>query len=321
MVKLPSVAGLGLMLVATAAHAEPAKSPNADTWIETLGSQGVTNWRTLSGLTAHPRDPHILYAIPDGDGGPRRVLQINVQDRPPQIVGETRLSVCPAPLDLEGIVATRHNSFWLVSEGRAGDDPPNRLLRADAAGRCTHEFRLPPLVAEHVSKRGFEGVAFQDEPAAVYVALQGPTKTDEPGHTRIGKFDLKEREWSFFYYPLEVLKGARVGLSELLYLGDGRFAAIERDNKEGAEAKVKWITTFQLPAKGAPRGSTNVPVVEKTRAVDLVKVFRDAGRPVEEQIEGLAITPTGKVYVLTDNKDAEDTVLIHLGDADDWGLD
>jgi hypothetical protein len=95
-------------------------------------------------------------------------------------------------------------------------------------------------------------------------------------------------------------------------LGNGRFAAIERDGRAGRNA-IKWLTTFDLgPRSGAPPEGTP-SMLTKQRALDLVPLFIALGRKVEKEIEGLAVAVDGQVYAITDNDNGRPTLLLRLG--------
>jgi predicted secreted acid phosphatase/endonuclease/exonuclease/phosphatase family metal-dependent hydrolase len=281
-------------------------------WIEPLVSDTVKEWSNLSGLAAHPTDPDILFAVTDRASPPPRILRIDVSARPPKILDAIELSGCGAGLDLEGIAAKKNGGFWLASEGGKDNQRTNLLLEVDGSGHCLREVPLPEDVRDRMEDHGFEGVTL-DEAGKVYVAFQAPLPGEEDA--RIGKFDPATNQWSFFYYPLEEGNEARVGLSEILYLGSNRFAAIERDDK-GHKAEIKWITTFELP----PADPNVIPTVRKRLAVDLIDYFDRADRDVEKQIEGLAITARDGVFVVTDDDPEKETLLIYLGKVGDTGL-
>ena len=275
-------------------------------------SENVKGWSNLSGLAASG-DPNILYAVVDGDLPPPRILRIDISTRAPQIVDAIELQDCEPGLDLEGIVAKRSGGFWLVSEGGENNGKTNLLIEVSDTGKCLRQEKLPDAVRDRIGDRGLEGVAL-DEVGKVYVAFQAPL-TGEEG-ARIGKFDPDTKEWSFFYYPLDAAKDARVGLSELLYLGANRFAAIERDDQEGGKARIKWITTFELAAAGA----SGTGLVTKRKAVNLIDYFERDRRQVETQIEGLAVTSRDGVFVLTDDDPGRETLLLYLGTTVDTKL-
>ena len=277
-------------------------------------------WGTLSGLTAHPSDPSKLYAVTDSDSPPVRIIELDVSASPGRVVRQIPV-IAPGfdSLDLEAIVALPNGGFWLASEGAEDNNPPNVLLEVDAGGRLRRSIELPASIASMIEKKGFEGLALETTPSGsrLYVAFQAPLVNDRDDLTRIAAVNVDTGQWTFFHYPLERLpSGDFTGLSELLHLGNRRFAAIERDGKGGRKS-VKWITTFDLASLvGAPPDAAP-PIITKHVVVDLVPVFTRVDRKVEKEIEGLVVASDGQVYVVTDNDNERSTLLLRLGKAAD----
>jgi len=284
--------------------AEPSAAAEKPGTLSKICGPAEAAWRNLSGLAAHPTDPDILFAVTDKDSLSPRILTIDVSREVPYIVGVTEISGIGAALDLEGIVAKKDGGFWLVSEGAAGDDPPNLVLEVDSSGRCLRSFGLPEDLGgtgarSDLDRFGFEGIALDEtdpEAPILYVALQKPLTTDPvtdgKADTRIGKLNPKTGAWSFYRFPLQRYdrygdkdpdktekEKTNTGLSELTRLGANRFAVIERDGlKNDAPDIIKDIEIFDLPADGA-----DAPI-EVSESIDLSPYF-DAGT-VPEQIEG-----------------------------------
>lgn len=276
-------------------------------------------WGTLSGLTAHPMNPARLYAVTDKNSPPVRILEIDIAVLVPRVVNQLAvLAPESGSLDPEAIVAVNGGGFWMASEGRAGG-ASNVLLEVDATGHVRRSIYAPESVAGRVRKKGIEGIALEISTSGprLYVAFQAPLTGDPVGVTRIAAVDPASGQWTFFYYPLEATgSGEFTGLSDLVHLGDRRFAAIERDGKSGRKA-IKWITTFDIGSRigASPDG---VPaILTKQLALDLVPVFAEVGRDVEPEIEGLTVAADGQVYAITDNDNDRPTLLLRLGAAKD----
>ena len=58
-------------------------------------------------------------------------------------------------------------------------------------------------------------------------------------------------------------------MSEITYLGDSRFAIIERDNQPGVYSTYKVITTIDLSTVTPVAAGEELEIVEKTQAVDI----------------------------------------------------
>lgn len=288
--------------------------------LEDIGQGRGPAWGTLSGLTAHPTDPARLYAVTDQDSAPLRIIEIDVSISPPQAVRQILISAPSfSGLDFEGIVGNPQGGFWLASEGGKGDLPPNVLIEVNAEGAHLRSIRLPQNIANRVQKKGFEGVALEQTPSGRYlhVAFQGPLAGDPDTFARIGTVDVDSGRWTFAFYPLERSgSGDVTGLSEILHLGERRFAAIERDGAGGRKA-IKWVTTFDLGTVVSAAPDADPPRLKKRIAIDLASMFTELGRKVEKEIEGLAVAADGQLYAVTDNDGERATVLMRLGPVSD----
>lgn len=278
-------------------------------------------WGTLSSLSAHPSEPSRLYAVPDGDSPPLRIIAIEVSGERAWVSGQTVVETAGLPaLDVEGSAITPSGGFWLASEGKAGNEPPNFLFEVDASGRVLRRLDLPPEIASGMRDSGFEGVSCVSKPdgnVELFVCFQAGLAGDPDGVTRIAAVNPAKGAWRFYGYPLEAgHDGKFCGLSDILHLGGERFALIERDGKGGKRA-IKLITTVDLASVVGSAPGDALPVLRKHIAADLVPVFLDDGRKVEAEIEGLAIAADGMVYVITDNDGERPTVLLKLGHRDD----
>lgn len=226
-------------------------------------------------------------------------------------------------LDPEGIAADADGTFWVASEGSgnlvngvsdADKRPfksPNLLLHVDGNGLIQQAIVPPIAVTSNQLRFGFEGVAGDGD--ALYVAFQRAWQDagDAEDRARIGRW--ADGAWTFAYYPLdapESANGGWVGLSDLSYLGDGRFAVIERDNQGGPDAAVKRIYSFSV--QGVTFASADAapafPVLSKTLAADLLSdgyVDFTAGLPVEKW-EGLMVLDNGTAVIVNDNDGVDD---------------
>lgn len=153
----------------------------------------------------------------------------------------------PAAYDLGGIAPRAGGGFWLASEGNPKSENPltakSLLLQVAADGTVEREITLPDALYEQATNRGFEGVAAWGEGDAerVILALQNGWKDDPDNTTKLAIYDPSAEAWSFVHYPLEAPKSERggwVGLSEITWLGDRRFAVLERDNQPGNYAMI-----------------------------------------------------------------------------------
>jgi hypothetical protein len=295
-----------------------ASTPSYPMLTSADASPGVPiGWGAMSGLAADRSNPDTLYAVQDSIYKRSKIHVIDTTQTPARITSVIPVTLAGAPVDydLEGVATRDDGGFWVASEG-AGDAPsptsPNRLLRLDPTGAIQEQVLLPADVADDQVRFGFEGVVSVgsgvDE--QVYVAFQREWKADPAGLVRIGRYTPATGTWAFFHYPLDAVEspaGGWVGLSDLTYLGDGRFGAIERDNIAGRDARIKQITEFSIDGIApAPEGSP-IPVLSKVERRDLIGDLGSTGGLVLEKVEGLTAAGDGDVFVVTDNDGVDGT--------------
>lgn len=289
-------------------------------------------WGALSGLARDLRDDETIYSIHDSFYNKSRIFKLDIDKKPAVITKEIILNdmmgklaeVAPemvngdgtVNLDQEGIATSANGGFWIASEGRGtvGDtsrpfETYNLLLKVRQNGVIEQVVMLPDSVNARQVRFGFEGVTSigsgNDE--VLYVAFQREWTGDSNGMVRIGRYDIANRDWSFYYYPLdsrESANGGWVGLSELTAYGKDKFLVIERDNQGGPDAAIKRIYSFSI-AGLTPTvdtgGTPDFPVVNKKVAHDLMPYMQATGGMILEKIEGLTVLSKGKILIVNDN--------------------
>jgi hypothetical protein len=295
---------------------ERSDAPAAYPSIVSTDVDGVPlGWGALSGLTADRAAPGRLLAVTDNAYSPSRILDIDASQKPARIIGALTVTKDgkPASYDLEAIATRSTGGFWLASEGNPEDkDKPTRnmLLRASAKGEIEEEIHLPEELEKHAVRFGFEGVAVTGEGAdeTVWLAVQREWKDDPKGKAKLLSYKPATKQWGVLHYPLSTpAGGAWMGLSELVFLGNDRFAVIERDNLFGAKA-VKTLATFSV--KGltpAAIGAAAIPTVEKTLLRDLTPDLMKLGGYGLDKVEGMALDKAGNLFVVTDNDGVDDS--------------
>jgi len=296
-------------------------------------------WGALSGLALDQNDHDTAYSIHDSFYDQSRIYTMKLGKKHARIHAETVLkddvgklsAVAPGlvngdgtvNLDMEGIATRADGSFWIASEGAGtlGDSARpitsnNLLLKVAQDGLIEQVVTLPQRLNDNQLRFGFEGVASVMEEGAemVYVAFQRSwgVAGDTAGFARIGQYNTVADEWTFFYYPLETpasANGGWVGLSDLVALGDERFAVIERDNQGGPDAAIKRLYSFSIAGLTpvADDATPAFPVVSKTLEHDLMPELQATGGLVLEKIEGLAVTANGDALVVNDNDGVDDS--------------
>lgn len=272
-------------------------------------------WGALSGLAADRAAPGKLFAITDSAYTPSRLLEIDATQKPAKVTGALTVTKDgkPASYDLEGIATREGGGLWLASEGNPEKKDAvldDILLRVSAKGEVEEEIRLPEALAKHAVRFGFEGVAVTGTGAdeTVWLAVQREWKDDSKGKAKILSYKPATKEWGVLHYPLsQPAASFWMGLSELVALGDDRFAVIERDNGFGAKA-VKTLQTFSVKGlKPAAVGAAEIPTVTKTLLRDLTPDLMKAGGYGLDKVEGMTVDKAGNFFVVTDNDGVDDS--------------
>lgn len=285
-------------------------------------------WGALSGLVADPAQQDRLYAVNDSYYAASRIYTLDYGSSSSQALITDYVTLtrdgAPVSYDLEGVALREDGGFWLVSEGRLDRDLHNLLIAADADGNVTQEVMLPTEV-EAVSVRfGFEGVATWTEDGVehVIVAIQREWGDDPEGQVKLAIYTPADESWRFVRYPIDApssANGGWVGLSEITYLGDRRFALIERDNQPGIYASHKVVTVIDLAGIEPQPFGGDLPLVEKRIAIDLLPEMLAGNGWISDKPEGLAVTADGRVVFVSDNDGVDDatgeTQLMTVGNA------
>lgn len=215
-------------------------------------------------------------------------------------------------IDPEGIDTSKDGGFWLVHEGRGttGDagrpfESPNVLFKLDENAIIEQVILPPQGIIDNQVRFGYEGVAEAGDMVVVAFqrALQG-----EP-NPRLGVWS-PTGGWTYYYYPLDTptsQNGGWVGLSDIVYAGDGEFYIVERDNQGGPDAAIKKIYSVTITGPGAPyETSPGVvavpPTLTKVLVYDLFDDLKAATNgQVLEKIEGITLDSKGNIWINNDN--------------------
>ncbi|TFL19734.1 esterase-like activity of phytase family protein [Jannaschia formosa] len=273
--------------------------------LTSAGSDELIGWGAMSGLVA---EGGLLYAVNDSFYGDQpRIFTIDPSGTPARITGHVDVTRGGNPaqkLDLEGIATDGQGGFWLASEGRSDRLIPHALLHVGPDGEIGEEIALPEALRDVELRFGMEGVTRDGD--MLYIAIQRPWRDDPANHVKLLRYDLAAEEWGVVHYPTEPAATGWVGLSEIV-AHDGALYLIERDNLIGEAARLKQITRVSLDGLDfVPLGETP-PVATKEVVRDLLPDLRATGGYVVDKVEGLAITPEGTAYVVTDNDGVDDS--------------
>lgn len=257
----------------------------------------------LSGAVADAEKPGLLYAVSDSFlAAQPAIYTIDATQKPARITSKlvvTRGGDAAQKLDLEGITLDGEGGFWLASEGRSDKLVPHALYHVDKDGKIIEEVAFPEALLPNEIRYGAEGVTKIGD--TLWVAIQREWKDDPKGEVKLLGYDTKAKTWSAVRYPLDpAADGAWNGLSEITAHGDYVYL-VERDNQVAEKAALKKIYRVAIAdLKGAEIGS-DLPVVNKEQAYDLLPDLAQANGYVPEKVESLAIDANGTGYVITDN--------------------
>lgn len=308
-------------------------APVYPTIVSTAPSDDATpiGWGALSGLAANRADAGKLWAVPDNFYAKTRILGIDTADTPARIVSELPLTKDGQRVDYdaEGVVERPDGGFWLVSEGnpeKEKDPTPNLLVEIAADGKVVQEIALPEALAAQATRFGFEGVTVtgKGDSERVWVAVQRSWKDDAEGQVKLAVWTPKDKSWGFVAYPLDAAKGKGVwvGLSEVTALDDDTLLLLERDNQGGPAATIKAIYKVELAGVTPVAYGQTLPVVTKTRALDVLLQLQVARGWTPDKPEGFTIDGNGIAWLVTDNDGVDgatggETDFIRLGKAAD----
>lgn len=254
-----------------------------------------------------------------------------------------RLTNDPLGADLEGIVVAPDGSFWLVDEYRpaiyhfgANGTLLDRFVpqgTANAVNAAPGTFGtevLPAVYAQRRANRGFEAVALEGNKLYAFIqspidnpAVTGNTTSRNSRNLRIVEFDIVSKavtgEYIYVLDSISASGNARTDkIGDAVSLGNGKFAVIERDDRDSA-ASNKLV--YQIDLSGAtninnPANLTRLPgntTIEQASFAQL----NDAGiQPVGkrllfnaapigyvgvDKLEGLALVDNRTLALLNDN--------------------
>jgi len=282
-------------------------------------------WGALSGLAADPTDANTIYAVSDSFYDEARIYTIDISSSPATITSYVTVTGAGQErLDLEGVAIASDGGFWLASEGHPDNERGHLLLKVGTDGAVQEEITLPDALIEQAERFSFEGVTefeMNGQPM-VAVAVQREWKDDPKGHVKLALYNPADTSWGFVHYPLDAPAspaGGWVGLSEIVSLGESRFAILERDNKGGEDAAIKQITVISLDGVTPAAYGETLPVLEKRMAMDILPHMAASKGWILDKPEGLTITADGRLILITDNDGVDDapgeTQLIDLGPA------
>ena len=294
-----------------------------------LRGAGITDpWCAVSGMTY---SNGALLAIPD-NAAPTEIYKIALGGSVAPVTKLATVTRSGADYRYDGegivvdasIVAPSNPGWWIASEGNAAFGTEgytgNLLVQIDATGAVLKEVVLPADIDSpaggRIRSNGYEGLALSTDGRYIVAAIQRQYAGESAAYTRIARLDLTTLQkasgltytgsWEFFLYPLDAVAGGAtwVALSEITTIGPSKYLVIERDNAIAGGAVTKKLYAFDLTNM---RGGDTI---QKVLVADVLDEFAPY-----EKVEGVAVTPSGDIWVALDNDCGEvESVLVNLGD-------
>lgn len=281
-------------------------APAAYPQITSQGAQELIGWGAISGMVAG--EEGLVYAVNDSFYGYQpTIFTIDTTKTPAQITKALRITRAGMPaqkLDLEGITLDGKGGFWLASEGNSAKLVPHAIYHVNAKGEIKDEIALPAELLAGEKRFGFEGITQIGD--TLWMAVQREWGDDPKGMVKLVAYNLETEEWGAVHYPLETAEAGWMGLSEIVAHGDGVYV-IERDNQIGDAAKVKKIFRISADQMMPAALGTELPVVTKEEARDLIPDLAANGGYIVDKIEGMAIAQDGTAWISTDNDGVDDS--------------
>jgi len=225
-----------------------------------------------------------------------------------------------ADFDLESVRVARNGDLWF------GDEFGPFILHTDATGKVleapfslngvvspqNHSLRDPDAWTIRAS-RGFEGMALSSDGSALYPVLEGALRGDlDPRRRVVYEFNLGRRAYTgrTWHYRVDAeFPDALIG--DFTTLDAHRFALIERDDLQGAEARQKKVYLVDLRHVGADG------ILEKRLVLDLLDIPDPKGISIParagefgvghrfafplQSVESLEILSGGRLLIANDN--------------------
>ncbi|MCS7059353.1 MAG: esterase-like activity of phytase family protein, partial [Meiothermus sp.] len=188
----------------------------------------------------------------------------------------------------------------------AGKDPSRDLVRAPQNPALLMSPVGPgqPSPANLPTSRGFEGMTTNPGRTRIYAMLEGTVLGDPAGTVRLMEFDPAAKRWVGLVGRYRLDDPAHA-IGEIAVVNESEFLVIERDNRQGAEARFKRIYRIDLGRRDAEG------VFAKELVADLLNIADPQGLSPHTQgglfrfpyftIESVLVLDPQTLLVLNDN--------------------
>ena len=275
---------LGLAVHHGAAQAATPAAPMPPTITQQAVDTG--EYKGLSDLTGDGRGHY--WSAPERQ---RVILKLNLSSERPGLDGApVPLEGVPDGTDTEAVVWLSDNHFAMGTETQVDKRPSDDILlvtvengRAKVTQKIPMPYKLWNTLAN--TNEGIEGVCAA---AGKLLATSESAALTEDGkrYAPLGRYDLSSRAWT----PFKLMLTSRIGIiSALSCRADQDTNVLEVVALE-RYIGVSHVLRFRVPLAGP--GTTIVPDV----TMDLGKLLDTV-----PNIEGVAWSPQGDLYILSDN--------------------
>ncbi|MCS7194287.1 MAG: esterase-like activity of phytase family protein [Meiothermus sp.] len=188
----------------------------------------------------------------------------------------------------------------------AGKDPSKDFVRAPQNHALIMNPVAPgqPSPANLPTSRGFEGMTTNPGRTRIYAMLEGTVLGDPAGTVRLMEFDPAAKRWVGLVGRYRLDDPAHA-IGEIAVVNESEFLVIERDNRQGAEARFKRIYRIDLGRRDAEG------VFAKELVADLLNIADPQGLSPHTQgglfrfpyftIESVLVLDPQTLLVLNDN--------------------
>jgi len=188
----------------------------------------------------------------------------------------------------------------------AGKDPSKDQVRAPQNPALLLNPVGPgqPSPANLPTSRGYEGMTTNPARTRIYAMLEGTVSGDPAGTVRLMEFDPQAKRWLGLLGRYQFDDPAHA-IGELAVVNENEYLVIERDSRQGAEARFKRIYKIDLTRKD-PNG-----IFAKELVVDLLNIADPRGLAPSTQggvfrfpfvtIEAVLVLDANTLLVTNDN--------------------